>query len=219
MGYTFPQMKTRLMMLPLLALCVGGCDSIKKIKELAKATETAEKKAKEGLAEVAAESGAVHSLTADDFEDFTNQADRLVVVDFYADWCGPCKRLAPMLEKLAVEYGDQLAVGKLDVDAHGSVAKKHGVGGIPDMRFFRNGRQVDKIVGLPPERTLRSHIERHMAAVAEPPVEDKKPTREVRTTDGKDPAPEKPIEEKPKEPAMQPMKKDWMPPGMERRSG
>ncbi len=238
-------MKTRPIIL-LLALCVCGCDSLKKVKELAKATEAAEENVTEGLAAVAAaEGGAVHKLTADDFENFTGQSGKLVVVDFYADWCGPCKRLAPMLDKLAAEFGDQVAVGKLDVDAYGAVAKKHGVRGIPDVRFFRDGKEVDKIVGLPPEKDLRSRMEQHMGKPEEAPtaVEEKKPefivenaiqkakekepvaaTPVTKKEPDKDKETKQPVNaedakepEKPKEPAMQPMKKDWMPPGIERR--
>jgi thioredoxin len=228
-GYVFPQMKM-LPMILFLVLCVSGCDSIKKAKEFAKQAAAAAEK-QESADSAPVEGGAVHKVTADSFEEFTDQGSTLVVVDFYADWCGPCKRLAPMLDKLAVEYGDRVVVGKLDVDAYGGIAKKAGVRGIPDVRFYRDGKQVDKLVGLPPERELRSRFERHMegklpqlkeekkerdaqtATALETPKKaekEKGPKQPDMTTDEKEP-------EKPKEPVMQPMKKDWMPPGMERR--
>lgn len=196
----------------LLVMVVSGCDSIKRVKEFGKkAVESADKVE----SAVSAGGGAVHHLTADDFVRFTEQEGSLVVVDFYADWCGPCKMLAPMLEELALEYGDRVMVGKLDVDAYGEVSARAGVKGIPDVRFFRNGKQVDKLVGLPPERVLRARFEKHMDDTAESVEKEveaakEEPKQQKKSKEETPPA-------KPREPAIQPMKKDWMPPGMERR--
>jgi thioredoxin 1 len=231
-------------MILLLALGVSGCDSIK--KSVIQTDKSVEKLAVE-MNDHAGSSGSVQNLTEGEFEAFSQQEGRLVVVDFYADWCGPCKQLAPMLDKLAVEYGDRVAVGKVDFDASAELANRLGVEGIPDVRFYRDGEQVDKIIGLPPETELRSRIEKNMGKVEAAPkaAKEKKPENIVQNAiqkaNGKEPVAAKPVEkiepakpketkqpatakeakepEKPKEPTIQPMKKDWMPPGMQRRGG
>lgn len=180
-------------MILMLVLCVTGCDSIKTAMKdiLGKPGET--------------ESGAMRALTASEFYDFTQQSGKLVVVYFHADWCPQCKRLGPMLDKLAVEYADRMVVGTINIDKCGVLAAKHGVEGIPDVRLYLYGQQVDKQVGLPPEQALRSLLEKHM------PVFVKQKEASTKTGEGQN------EQEKPEEPSIQPMNKDWMPPGMERK--
>jgi thioredoxin 1 len=241
-----------------LTLGVSGCDSIK--KSVIQTDKNVDKLAV-AVNDSASSSGAIQKLTESDFDAFTKQEGRLVVVDFYADWCGPCKELAPVLETLAVEYGDRVAMGKVNVDECKELAGRLEVKGIPDVRMYRNGAQVHSIVGAPPEPELRAQIEKYLGEGGKAPesVAEKQPNTMVqdalRKANDKEPVEKQPevikVEEKskenplriikrpkeeaktkganatekskepekPKEPAIQPMKKDWMPPGMQRKGG
>ena len=81
---------------------------------------------------------------------------KLVLVDFWADWCGPCKALAPSLEKIKKKWGDNLEVVKVDVDQNGPIVKHLEVSSIPDVRIYRNGVQVGGFVGLAPREEIES---------------------------------------------------------------
>lgn len=73
--------------------------------------------------------------------------DKLVVIDFWAEWCGPCKMVGPIIEELAAEYDGQVLIGKCDVDENSDVAAAYGIRNIPTVLFFKNGEIVDKQVG------------------------------------------------------------------------
>jgi thioredoxin 1 len=83
------------------------------------------------------------------FEADVLQASEPVVVDFYADWCGPCRMMTPVVEQLAGEYAGKVTIGKLDVDANQDIAIRYGVMGIPTLGMFRDGKLVDRLVGYP----------------------------------------------------------------------
>ena len=83
------------------------------------------------------------------FEADVLNASEPVVVDFYADWCGPCRMMTPVVEQLAVEYAGKVTIGKLDVDANQDIAIRYGVMGIPTLGLFRAGKLVDRLVGYP----------------------------------------------------------------------
>ena len=87
-----------------------------------------------------------------------------VLVDFWADWCGPCKMIAPAIHDLAVEYGGKLSVAKLDVDDSPNVAMKYGVRSIPALIFFKEGKPVDQIVGAVPKGALKKKIDAVLAS-------------------------------------------------------
>ncbi len=83
------------------------------------------------------------------FEADVLNASEPVVVDFYADWCGPCRMMTPVVEQLAVEYAGKVTIGKLDVDVNQDIAIRYGVMGIPTLGLFREGKLVDRLVGYP----------------------------------------------------------------------
>jgi len=84
-----------------------------------------------------------------EFEADVLKASEPVVVDFYADWCGPCRMMTPVIEQLAGEYAGKVKIGKLDVDANQDLAIRYGVMGIPTLGLFRDGKMVDRLVGYP----------------------------------------------------------------------
>ena len=90
-------------------------------------------------------------LTDSEFDKAIN-SDKPVLVDFYADWCGPCKMIAPYLDELADEFAGKVTVAKLNVDQNGQAPMKYGVRGIPTMILFENGEQKEVIVGADPAK-------------------------------------------------------------------
>jgi thioredoxin 1 len=85
-----------------------------------------------------------------------------VLVDFWAEWCGPCKMIAPVVEELAKEYDGKLRVGKVDVDSNQQTAMQFGVRSIPTLLIFKNGKVVDQIVGAVPKRMLAEKVLKHL---------------------------------------------------------
>ncbi len=83
-----------------------------------------------------------------------------VLVDCWAPWCGPCKMMAPVLDQLAAEYRGRAKIAKLNVDENPAIASRYGIQSIPTMLIFKNGTQIDKVIGALP----RDEIERHLAA-------------------------------------------------------
>ena len=86
-------------------------------------------------------------FTEDSFETEVLKSDKIALVDFFADWCGPCKMMAPIVEQLAVEYEGQAVIGKLNVDDEPFVSSRYRVLSIPTLMFFKDGKEVDRIVG------------------------------------------------------------------------
>lgn len=105
----------------------------------------------------------VHVSDAD-FETTVLKSDKVAVVDFWAAWCGPCRMIAPFVEELAGEYGEKALVAKMDTDANPMTPTKYGIMGIPTLIFFKDGREVDRIVGVPrqPKEALRAKLEAAM---------------------------------------------------------
>jgi thioredoxin len=98
-----------------------------------------------------------------DDENFTNTiAQGVVLVDFYADWCGPCRMLSPILEALASEMNDKMQVVKLDVDHAPKTTTTYQITSVPTMIVFKNGKEADRIVGLKDLETLKKIVARAM---------------------------------------------------------
>ena len=98
-------------------------------------------------------------ITATNFETEVLRADKLVLVDFWADWCGPCRMLAPVLEEIAREHEGELQVGKVNVDEEMSLAQQFGVTSIPMLLLFKDGQPVAKSVGYRPKAELEALLE------------------------------------------------------------
>lgn len=99
----------------------------------------------------------IEHLTAQNFAHKTGSG--IVLVDFWADWCMPCKMMAPVLNEVAVATEDKAKVYKLNVDEHQQVAATYGIRGIPTLILFRDGREVERIVGLKPKEYIISSIQ------------------------------------------------------------
>ncbi|MBN2520172.1 MAG: thioredoxin [Bacteroidales bacterium] len=93
------------------------------------------------------------------FDEQVVQSDKLVLVDFWAEWCGPCRMVAPIVKELSEDYKDNIIVGKLDVDSNPEISVKYGIRNIPTILFFKNGEVVDKQVGAVPKGTLAAKID------------------------------------------------------------
>lgn len=98
-------------------------------------------------------------LTGKNFEEEVVHADRTVLVDFFATWCGPCRMIAPIVEEIAEEYADTVKVGKVDVDESPELAAAFGVSSIPTLVVFRDGQVVNKTVGYCSKEELLSLLD------------------------------------------------------------
>ncbi len=98
-------------------------------------------------------------LTDANFEEKVLKSDKPVLVDFWAEWCGPCRMVSPIVNELATEFEGKAVIGKVDVDKNPEVSAKFGIRNIPTILFFKNGEVVDKQVGVAQKNVLASKIE------------------------------------------------------------
>jgi len=98
-------------------------------------------------------------FTDANFEELVLQSDKPVLVDFWAEWCGPCRMVGPIVQEIGQDYNDQVVVGKLDVDGNPGISAKFGIRNIPTILFFKGGQVVDKQVGAVPKQILVNKLE------------------------------------------------------------
>jgi len=182
--------------LPLLAtLALCGLSSCEKARELAS------RFTRKPPAPAVSPSGSwVREISESEFDSFRSQPGKLAIVDFHAHWCGPCRKLGPILDQIAAEHHGTVLIGKVNVDQNRQLAAREGVRGIPDVRIFRDGREVDRFVGLPTEGEVRQRIDMHAKGLV--------PPAQATNADGEPATPQ---------PVISPASKDWLPPGMQRR--
>ncbi|MBF50900.1 MAG: thioredoxin [Dehalococcoidia bacterium] len=104
----------------------------------------------------------VIELNDSNFDDEVVKSDLPVLVDFWAEWCGPCKMIAPSVEKISEEYSDKLKVGKLDVDSNPNISSTFGIRSIPTLLIFKNGSPVDQIVGAVSKEVISAKVDSHI---------------------------------------------------------
>jgi len=102
-------------------------------------------------------------LTDTNFEAEVLKSPQPVLVDFWAEWCGPCKQLGPIIDELASEYDGRVKVGKVNIDEHQRVASDYGIRAIPTLLVFKNGEVADQIVGLRSKRDLKASLDKFAA--------------------------------------------------------
>ncbi len=100
-------------------------------------------------------------LTDANFKAEVLDSDKLTVIDFWAEWCGPCRAIGPVIEELAKEYEGKVTVGKVNVDHNPQVSMNYGITSIPAILFVKNGEVVDKLVGAQPKANFVKKIEAH----------------------------------------------------------
>ncbi len=98
-------------------------------------------------------------ITDSNFQDVVIDAGKPAVIDFWAEWCGPCRMLTPIVKELSTEYEGRVVVGKVDVDSNPGISAKYGIRNIPTLLFFKDGQVVDKQVGVVPKGSLVAKID------------------------------------------------------------
>ena len=185
-------MKIHLASSLILLLAVPSCESTKGLLSKKAATS---KPAASGSAVAA-----VQELESAGYDSFIATPNRVMVVDFHAHWCGPCRMLGPVLEQVVGEFPGKVSLGKVNVDEARDIAQREGVRSIPDVRIFRDGKQVDQFVGVADAEAIRALLRKHSEGIQVAKVDDPGVTQQGQSQS-----------------EMKPMKKDWMPPGMEKR--
>jgi thioredoxin 1 len=104
-------------------------------------------------------------ITDETFKNEVLDSEKPVLIDFWADWCGPCRMIAPSVKEIANEYDEVLKVGKMDVDDNPMVPGRYGIRGIPTLMLFKNGEVVERITGALPKNAIVSKITPHLAPV------------------------------------------------------
>jgi thioredoxin 1 len=101
-------------------------------------------------------------ITNTNFEAEVLKSELPVMIDFWAEWCGPCKVLSPLVEELAKEYQGKIKVGKVNVDEENDLSTKYQILSIPTLKFFKGGQEVGEIVGAAPRTTIEAEIKKHI---------------------------------------------------------
>lgn len=229
-------MKHSILLLPLLLFFLSSCDHIDavadkvdELKDMRKESVTGAEGM--GLNELLGNETlqnlqggpSVTPISQVDFDNFVAQPGKLNIVDFHAEWCGPCKTLGPILEQVVSENAMTARLGTFDVDQAKEFAREQGVSGIPDVRFYIDGKMVDRFVGGESKARVEELVAKHTADII--PANDfagllnagidnmgkpKATTEDV-------PARPQASNAKPLDEAMAPMEEEWLPPGMSRK--
>lgn len=101
-------------------------------------------------------------ITDANFEELVLKSDKPVLVDFWAEWCGPCRMVGPVVEELSADYAGKAVVGKVNVDNNSAISAKYGIRNIPTILFFKNGEVVEKHVGVAAKNVLAGKLDAHM---------------------------------------------------------
>ena len=101
-------------------------------------------------------------ITDSNFQEKVMESDKISMIDFWAEWCGPCRMVSPIVEELAKDYDGQVFVGKVNVDNNPNVSMKFGIRNIPTILFIKNGEVVDKQVGAVPKSVLEQKLKSHL---------------------------------------------------------
>jgi thioredoxin 1 len=101
-------------------------------------------------------------LTKDNFEKEVIESGKLALVDFWAEWCGPCRIVGPIIDQLALEYQDKLLIGKVDVDEEEELAVQFRIMSIPTIILFKEGKMVERFTGARPKKEFKEVIDRHI---------------------------------------------------------
>lgn len=214
----------KLRLFPVLAapFLLGSCDSIdavgdrvKELKDMRNESTQGEKAAdlnaiKTGISKTGP---SVQDLAETDFAAFIAEPGRLNIVDYHAEWCGPCKMLAPILTETVAANENVVRLGKINVDYAKELAREQGVSSIPDVRFYVDGKLVHKFVGVPSKAKIEQLISTHSASISPTPAV----AGGIEKASGSPSAvipPKRPANAKPLEEAMKPMEKKWLPPGV-----
>ena len=103
-----------------------------------------------------------HEFTDANFKTNVLDSDKLTVIDFWAEWCGPCRMVGPVVEEIAKEYDGKAVVGKVNVDNNPGISMKFGIRNIPALLFFKNGEIVDKQIGAVPKSVLAGKLDKQL---------------------------------------------------------
>lgn len=103
------------------------------------------------------------NVTDSTFDTDVLSSTQPVLVDLWAEWCGPCRAVAPILDELAKDYGDRLTVAKVDIDSNPETAQRYGVRSIPTLMLFKDGELVETTVGVQPKAALAELVDRHVS--------------------------------------------------------
>ena len=101
-------------------------------------------------------------ITDANFDELVLKSDKPVLVDFWAEWCGPCRMVGPVVEELSKEYDGKAVIGKVNVDLNSSISTTYGIRNIPTLLYFKNGQVVDKQVGVAPKAALAAKLNAQM---------------------------------------------------------